>query len=222
MKQFSFYLMLLLLISCNKEDNIALNAMDPNMNLENLKVGQKFHYLLASGEGYEPLSGGNYEYTGDTLVVTVIKKVNNGYLLSEKLTDGSPIKLTSQYWEEDDYQNIWKVRNDSIVIEDYQNSFSFSQFMVHKSLPLQAFTDGEIEFGGKGFTYSHYKNAELYVKDYSLLDNTYDQLNVKVFNSGTTSDGPGITTVYSKEHGLVKIIAYDSMANLGSSWNRIK
>ncbi|MFK7984170.1 MAG: hypothetical protein AB8G86_29620 [Saprospiraceae bacterium] len=77
--------------------------MDSNMNLGNLKVGQKFYYLLAKGDIYEPLSGGNHEYTRDTLEVTVIEKVKNGHLLSEKFTDGSPAKLANENWAEDEF-----------------------------------------------------------------------------------------------------------------------
>lgn len=222
MKQLSFYLLPLLFISCNKEDNVALNSMDPNMNLENLKVGQKFFFLLAKGDTYEPLSGGNHEYTGDTLEIAVIKKVNNGHLLSEKFTDGSPAKLANESWTEDEFQNIWQVRNDSIVIEAYQDSYLSSHLMAHKSLPLQAFTEKEIQFEGRGFRSGGTEIAELFVKNYSLLGNTYDQLNVNVNNWGTVVDGPGLTTAYSKAHGIVKFIVFFPMTRDGHSWNRIR
>ena len=94
MKQYALYFILLaiVLISCNKEKRLALNAKDPNMNLGNLKVGQQFYYILSRDVEYGKLSAGTAEYTGDTLKVEVMEKNKNEYVLSEKITAGSAIK----------------------------------------------------------------------------------------------------------------------------------
>lgn len=225
MKHYALYFILLaiILMSCNKEKRLALNAKDPNMNLKNLKVGQQFYYVLLEGEEYGKLSASTYEYTGDTLKVEVMEKNKNGYVLSEKITEGSAIRSsTDEYnWGEDEFKNIWRVRNDSLVIEGYNEDYVNSYFLGPRGLSLKEFTE---EVKSPDWRALHYfsEGAELFVKDYSLLGSLYERLNVRIDNRATVFDGPSVTTAYSKEHGIVKVIIYATQTNLGHSWDRIK
>lgn len=68
----------------------------------------------------------------------------------------------------------------------------------------------------------YYFISELSVKNYSFLGKVYDQLNVQVNNWGTIVDAPGTTSVYSKEHGIVKKIVYTPWKGTGYSWSRVR
>ena len=113
------------------------------------------------------------------------------------------------------------MRNDSLLIKGYKEDYVSSYFLGDRGLSLIEFTK---EVQSPNWRALHYfsEGAELYVTDYSLLGHFYEQLNVRINNRATVFDGPSITTAYSKEHGIVKVIIYAAQTNSGQSWDRVK
>lgn len=90
-KNLFFFSCLILLFSCNKEDQIvAPNPIekDTGITLTNLQVGQTSTYIRYTTTCENEES--DFQYTGDSLVVTVIEKDGQLYL-EERITDGSPM-----------------------------------------------------------------------------------------------------------------------------------
>ncbi len=225
MKYINLIIVLFLLFSCSSNDD------DPNQtNILNLELGQKIRYVLLTGEGYSDSNSDNFIYRGDTLELEVLEVDNDRLLISEKITPFSNMMINndSYYWENKDaiYKNYWNVRNDSLI-------FDLSSFRSHLIYRLGTFTkpkfllrefeDQEIQILGwkTSFPYTE-SNVELFTKNYELLGNYYDRLNVFINNAPMATDGPGITTIYSKEHGIVRTSVYSWWTSTGYGWDLLE
>ena len=214
--------------NCDKDDDAVLR----NDNILKLEVGQKMRYILHTGEGYSDPNNIDFTYTSDTLELEVLDFDNNTYLISEKITSLSNMKLNdvNYYWENKDstYVNSWIIRNDSIAFES--NSLNFKSHLIanfypafyhNSNLSLNEFEEETQITGWKtSFPYSE-SNTELFTKNYTQLGNNYDMLNVYINNELMSTDGPGFTTIYSREHGIVRSSRYSWWTGTGYGWDRL-
>lgn len=92
MKYLSTLLLFALLIACDSDDDGGINPLpDPNINLDQPRVGQQTTFLRIEGNcGWSA----DFHYTTDTLLVEVVKE---GDVLSfrESFTPGSPLYETN-------------------------------------------------------------------------------------------------------------------------------
>jgi len=216
---------LFLLFSCSSNDD------DPNqMNILNLELGQKIRYVLLTGEGYSDINSDNFTYRGDTLELEVLEVDNDKFLISEKITPFSNMMVNNDtyYWENKDaiYKNYWNVRNDSLIFD----LGSFRSHLIHRfatftrpKFLLREIEGQEIQILGwkTSFPYTE-SNVELFAKNYNLLGNHYDRLNVFINNAIMATDGPGNTTIYSKEHGIVRTSVYSWWTGTGYGWDLLE
>ena len=80
---------LLSIFSCQKETPEPNENISNQVNLNNPLIGQKSEYVLLLGENIKDKNNQNFEYKQDTLSIEVIEKIENGFILEEKLTDFS-------------------------------------------------------------------------------------------------------------------------------------
>ena len=227
-------LFVLLFISCNKSDEISLLCNDEQVNIDpnqmdfcNLKTGQKFRYILLVANGYYSQDSTNFIYTGDTLELEILDYDNEKYLISEKISPWSNMMINSDeyYWNVKDsvYSNYWLIRNDSLVIESkHAYVRSHLMFIFLPKLSLKEFDGEEVQITGwkTSFPYTE-SNHELFTKNYTLLGENYERLNIHINNSFMQADGPGYTTIFSKEYGIVRTSTYSWWTGEGIGWDKL-
>jgi len=221
--------LILLLFSCSENEEYRVQNEKNDFKFE---VGQKLRYILLTGEGYREPAIPDFVYTGDTLELEVLEVDNNKYLISEKITPLSNMMVNNDdyYWGYKDsiYVNQWIIRNDSLAFETTNNTFrshlirKFSLTFHNRNLSLEEFDGEEVQITGWKTSYPyHENNVELYTTNYTLLGNYYDRLNVYYNNGFMATDGPGFTTVFSKEHGIIRTSEYSWWTNTGYGWDKL-
>lgn len=117
---------------------------------------------------------------------------------------------THYYWGDPDkvYINTWRVRNDSLFIGTGPY-LSTSHLLFNHQFSLSVFQAEEVKVRGWKTSYPYTENdVELYAKNFSLFCGDYDRLNVYINNSDMRVDGPGNTTFYSREYGIIRTSIY--------------
>lgn len=262
MKNHLFLFTLVLIFSCSPDLVLPEKAEFNVMNLENMDAGQKFYYILLLGESYRDGTGEEYRYTGDTLEVEILGKSDDGYVIAERITEGSHMKTTGKnyYWENNDttYINNWYVKNGSLKVvpvgttvtfahhgspvtsidsdepeppsnpnnpdetEEFFGSLSTrSHLMFNRDLILEPRNNNKTEVSGWKTTCNYFEkeHKELYVTDYELNGNQYHHLNVFIDYSHEWIDGPGYTTFYSKEYGIIRTSQHG--VGRGQGWDKL-
>lgn len=223
---------LLAFIACSKGDDSIPEVKEPfvsiPMDLTNLQTGQKFRYVLLTGDNYRSVDGENYAYTGDTLELEVLQSEPGRYLVSERITQMSNMKTDTSiyYWRGENtvYANYWVIRNDSLIIETDKDYFYNSHLlpMYEPNLSLNDFVTQEVQINGwkTSANYIEY-NAGLFTLGFNLFGETYDRLNVYINNEHMQYDANGFTTVYSIEHGIIRTSEYTWWTQEGYGWDKL-
>jgi hypothetical protein len=229
---FFLILFIALFSSCRKNDEICCDNIPTTrdtvlMNLSELKSGQKFRYILLTANGYYERDSIRYTYTGDTLELEILTAENQKYLISEKITPGSTMMTGNDryYWNNKDsiYYNYWFIRNDSLVIVPrYKHFNSHLIFNYDGKFSLRESTGKEVLINGWKTTYPYIESdISLFTKNFTLLGNFYNRLNIYINNSSMAADGPGNTTIYSKEYGIVRTSKYSWWTGRGIGWDKL-
>ena len=229
-------LLILLCLGCGDDMEIIDPPVEEEMEeeielvpmvLDDLQPGQKYTYILykmANYFGYQPFE---FEYTGDTVVVEIVSKVGDSLLVQEKLTPNSNLLVNGNHFKyrpEPDLVaiNYWSVRNDSLFVTG--NSVHLkSHLMFVPKLDLKPYDNCEIEME-EWLTTLAFKpvNQGCYTLNYEYLDTTFNRLNVFRYNKILSDDGPGYTTIYSRENGILHTVYVNGSISAGYGWDRIK
>ncbi len=221
---------LFMIVGCQDDDMIdpveefSVHVITP-MDLNQLSVGQQFKYVSLTAEDYWISDNTQFNYRGDTLELEVVSVVGDKYLISERITAYSNMMTDSviYYWNQKDsiFHNYWLVRNDSLLL-DYDRPWFKSHLMFRPNLSFNCFEGEEVEIQGWKTSYPYTEsNVELFTTRYSLLNNRYDKLNIFINNSPMQVDGPGNTTVYSKNFGIVRTSTYSWWTGDGFGWDKL-
>ncbi|HSG99949.1 MAG TPA: hypothetical protein VLB27_07870 [candidate division Zixibacteria bacterium] len=200
-----------------------------------MAVGQTSSYVRFVGERYWDPADSSFAYFADTLVITVLAREGDWFVIQERLSPGSrslsvPAHADSAgLWSPHDvYLNRITVRNDSLIFQpDTLNggTFLFGYAMtpsdiVRDVIPLFQITGPELALHGWKTEY-----CECYmtgtIPEYRQLGRTYRNLNIVVDNIFMQTDGPGFTTVYSKRDGIVHSFWANWWTGQGFGWDLI-
>ena len=215
----------LMISGCDDDDQVPSSMNTLEMNLDNLRIGNTFRYTLLKGERYPFAENNVFEYTGDTLELQVIAINDGTYKISEKITSNSNMRINGEdyYWEFGDsiYTNMWEIRNDSLFISSpghYLESHLFGRSSFAFSPP------DAMETSISGWkTTSGYResDAHFFVRQYAQFGQLYDRLSIFINNRPMQVDGPGNTTVYSREHGIIRMTRYSWWTGTGYGWDKL-
>jgi len=161
MKTITTYLFLLIFsvafLSCAEEKEMELEIeIEPDsVEFDNLKIGDIMLYSYQTGQAsLENIDDNNVSYTGDTLELKVIDKIDGKFLIQEQITPGSAIFNSEEkyIWGnlEEPYQLLWDIREDSIIVTNvgFENLWQSQLIFGGYYFSLNEITEIEIEFDG--------------------------------------------------------------------------
>ena len=232
MKNYFTFLILLiasiLIISCNKDDNMDDGNNNPEQNIGDfgeLKKGDKLLYTFLIGENFFDPNNINFEYTGDTLQITILDIIDGKYLIEELILPNSTVFTEDKnYIDKSKVANsIWANVNDSLEIIPYNSSeiqshLLWDGYLPHKS-PLTLSNDKEIKFSGWKPEGVDYSNQIGYLQDFELLGHEYNTLNVHISTLAFAFDGDGYCMVYNEQAGIVRTQLYSAWTGIGFGWD---
>ncbi len=220
---FTLLLLFAISVSCSKndDDDCGIPAEENSATfLENMQVGDKIYYSMA----YSSPAESDYAYTGDTLELEVLETSAEGVVISQRITAGSSMMTDPDiyYWQKDSvYTNNWRIVGDSLFI-DSEGPYYGTHLLANTQFKFSDYTGQAVEITGwQTTTNQGEQDALLYTTNFNLLGHNYDSLSVFVNNEPMTYDGNGSTSIYSRQHGIVRGVQYGSMVPVGHGWDRI-
>ncbi len=220
---FALPLSILLFSACNKNEQPDPQVTPDPIQFDAMEVGQKWRYLGLLGEDYGT-SQDSFTYTDDTLVLEVIAKDQNGFLIEETLIyNGSTTEFLSQN-KDAVFRYYLEVVDDTLRYTKpgtpFPQSRIFSYLTAVQGLPFQEFSTNELEVSGWKPNIGYCECRYLaYTKDYTLFGRNYDRLNILVENRAMATDASGETYIYSSKHGIVRFSTYNPWTQRGYGWD---
>lgn len=215
---------LLFLVGCRKDGDETIVA--GKISFQDPQVGQRSMYVSLVGDDYKQLNNHHFEYLADTLIAEIMEKDTAGYLVREYLTSGSASLNGASYVAFADSTIYYYLRfeQDEIHIKNLHPRLTSRLFFfntsVDESLPMQDFTDLQVEFKGWKTNIPYSTNLyKAFVVDYRQFDAVYDRLNVMIDNRPMKNRGAGHTHVYSAKHGLIRSCQYSWYTSKGFGWD---
>ena len=223
---FAFSLFILLLSSCNKEDDFKIPDPVPGpIDWLHPQVGQANFYLRLRGERYfDPNNTTSWGYLPDTLLLEIVDADENGYLIRESLTSGSYSFTadTLQLFQPDSIAFYYlNTGEDTVRFFHPDQPFLLSKFPVlNHAYPLEFFTANPTSFAGWKTELPYCEcNLEAYVDHAEILGRKYGKLNVLIENMAMQYDGPGFTTAYNASEGIVRTYVVNWWFQMGEGWD---
>jgi hypothetical protein len=227
---FLIFSLALLFTHCDCDDNPQESITDPTqsqIDLSDIKIGQRSKYLRFTGEQYGQLSGyDRYRYKEDTLVLEVVDGGNEQMDFIEYLSEGS----TYTGLRDTIYHRFW-IENDSLHMKYNTAGYQRSEFFTAYSLatwsngdtlvlPLNVFDGVQAEVSGWQLDVPYSEDyREFKVNNMFLFDTSYTSLNAIINNTPMQLDGDGTTYIYSAGTGFVRSVNYGWWTQTGMGWD---
>lgn len=222
-----FICLCLACFSCKKD-----NTFKPSTNaisFESPAIGQVSRYRRYVGE--RPFFWIKcFEYFNDTLVIEIIGKDENGWILKDYYTPGSEVFTGTDSSYEAKYASkieefYLKVNIDTItmfLIDDNDPlTWENRLFTISSALPVGGVTKF-VQKCWKVETDSLACPLAGSVKSYKHLGNNFDNLMVAKAGCMSGSDGPDFIYAYSMKLGLVHFEQLSMWDGMGYGWNLIR
>ena len=215
---------LLSIFSCQKETPEPNENISNQVNFNNPLIGQKSEYVLLLGENIKDKNNQNFEYKQDTLSIEVIEKIENGFILEEKLTDFSA-SLNGENnvaFPSFSIQLLLKTEDQQITIQSLHSRIKSRLFHLNEddALQMELLNDLRLEMESWKTNLPFQPiNQTGYLSNYSLFTQTYSRLNVIINNFPMQDELSGYTHVYSPEYGLVRSSSYSPHNGKGFGWD---
>ena len=227
MKNLVYLFITLAFFSCtsNTFEETGFIPDTTRMNLDMLQEGQTFRFALIIGDALGPDPVEEFYYTGDTLEIEVIEIFGDGIMISETITDNSPIRtqeIDYYFNEPNTYTNEWIIRNDSLIIGE--NSTTFRSHLLNRDIlnlerirsPLSSIDDWT------SFIRDTTNRGNSFVGMLALNGFRYINLNLMYqMDDFLGTDGDGLLNVYSREDGIVRTFTFSNDFQNGFGWDRI-
>ena len=195
---------------CKKETVITTSN---HINFENLAIGQKSYYINFKSKNPTLDSDTTFKATTDTILLKVIDKNENGFLIREEWLN--TLILPAQYY--------FKIQGDSLFVKPLANQTQIESAFFNSRHALYILTD-------KNFpVWKATRWAVL--KDLGVLKGFGKVENIKILNKNYSSsiafhdsnqivfDGPAISKIYTKSNGFITFQTIGGFAPYGSIFN---
>jgi len=223
----------LLLAACQKED-LTPNSQPPvkkgQIRFDQPEVGQQSRYVLFQGSRYaDPQAPDAWTYRSDTLIVEIVGQDDAGFLLEERLSEGSHARSAdTAYLPHPDtvYRYYMQVETDSVHFFAGEGPFTVSHFfqgaLDSRKLPLDFIAGPKTAFSGWKTDLPYCEcYREAYAENSLILGQHYDHPNVIINNAATQHDALGFTYAYHLEGGLVRYYYVSWWFQSGQGWDRL-
>jgi len=210
------------------QDGIEVSSLN-SFNINNLEIGQIFKYSMLVGEHFIDPNNLNFDYTGDTLILEVVDLIEDRFVIRETISKESNMFNSPEpyYWDDMNvsYDNYWFVIEDELYIRTTgaDQKAGSHLFFKEQVLPLATFTENEVLFEGWKLTEQfNVLELEAFTKNFEVLGNFFDCLNVLLDYQSTIVDGPAYIYAYSREFGVARTITFAPRFGQGYAWDRIE
>ncbi len=196
---------------CDKEDLkppelVFRQLPDNRIRYDALEAGQESRYLIASGHLNDE-NRPDVAWTGDTLVVSVTGITEDGFVVREALSDGSP---NADLYDAScmPLRSLYRILADTLVIQPLDEECPNS--LLIGRLPAKIYLGKMKENGvaiddffqpGKGWPTSGF------VQDYTHHGYRFEHLNISGMD-GRPWDGPYHAILYTASSGVVRRYGY--------------
>lgn len=207
---FIVFTTLFLFSQCKKE---TANTNFNHINFDSLAIGQKSYYINFKSKNPTLDSDTAFKATPDTILLKVIDKNENGFLIREEWLN--TLILPAQYYFkiEGDTLLVKSLSNQTQIESAFFNSRHASYILVDKNLPVWKATRWAVlkDLGVlKGF--GKVENVKILNKNYSAALAFHDSNQIVV-------DGPALTKIYTKSNGFISFQTIGGFAPYGSIFN---
>jgi hypothetical protein len=215
-------LCLILLNACEKPSDIIIeeNAGSGNLvQFTNLQVGQKSTYVKWTTCGYNKPSDTLFKPTKDTLLLEILSKDDNGFLVKETINQESYSCYASPTSYPQPFLFYLKQVGDSLMVKNKLGPDSrLSRLFSNRNLPLKPVTTNPK-------TLNKWLIPELTADTYwgfndNIVRNNINFGKANVWWDGTSIvfDGPFRGLIYNNEKGIIAHIGLGSMLPQGNIW----
>lgn len=200
----------ILFTQCKKETVITTSN---HVNFENLAIGQKSYYINFKSKNPTLDSDTAFKVTTDTILLKVIDKNENGFLIKEEWLN--TLILPAQYY--------FKIQGDTLLIKPVSSQTQIESAFFNSKHTLYILTDKNLPVWKatrwavlkdlnvfKGF--GKVENVKILNKNYSSAIAFYDSNQIVV-------DGPAYAKIYTKADGFISFQSIGGFAPYGSIFN---
>lgn len=193
--------------------------------LNKLEVGQQSRYVRFIGGSFLRPQEASFEYRADTLIVEVVEKREDGYVLREKYSEGSeswynggqPVVIPA-------VDILASVEGDTVrfSVLDESNNGPSHLFSTSRDLEILLSIQSAREMVMEEWwpkMENPIDSVYGYLPEFRLLERNYRNLAVYVDNSGMIVDGPGFTYLYSGSVGVVRTFMVNPWLAQGTGWD---
>ena len=212
------FLPLLIWIACESPTKTEDGASNSNpIVFSDLQVGQSSRYVSFAISGFWSQER-TFEYTYDSLIITITTDTGDGYLVTERFVDTD----TTDWWVGNDTV-IYRlqVANDTLWYFQTSSYDSYSRIFGWFSslyLPLAADTGAEVTLNDWLPIFPSGVCCQGTLDNLDVLGQSYGPLSVK-FNDMTPVDGPAGWWLYSGADGLVRHMSINPWTSSGKGWD---
>ncbi len=211
----------LMLLSCQKEQEFGQPTLTNKINLGDLKVGQKSRFEFFSFD-QEGNVFSERQFHPDTLVVEVVGETTSGFIVEERLSEGSMLWNDAENPFSEVIQHIWISRSDTLRIDPIPGQQDLDSYLFHyrvSPFPLSPYQQEEIDLfdGLPSGPYMPYAR-ESFVRDATLNDFEIEHLNVYLDWHAMAFDGPGVGYYFQPNRYLFQTIIVYAWTGSGKGW----
>ena len=217
----------LVLGACKNDDEaIPTIPLPEDFRLADLQVGQQNRYVLLKGENYLDTENATFSYLNDTLVLEVISEDQTGFLVSERLTEGSA-SLNGEFnvaFAESTFffYLITDEENNKVRIQSTNERNRSRLFFTPDGdgLPLTQFEEPVVEIASWKTDLPNVQSMiEARVNDLRINERSYPTANVLLDNRDMRVSGVGHTHIYDINGGLIRSSRYNAQTGEGFGWD---
>lgn len=179
-----------ILAACESEGPTINNANARTENIfATLKVGSSSTYIAFRGDQtLTPWDINNISYSADTLSVSILEEKSNGYVVEERIHEGSEnFQALADRFGGAVRQYLVQKKGDGWEVSDLDGRETITSVALGTGVP---------------FSNEDENNSNLSI---SIQGKSYEQLNASLYTSGMAFDALGEFAIYASDAGLLRI-----------------
>ncbi len=181
-----------------------------HISFDNLQIGQQSQYAGYTSRMPHSESDTAYKSTGDTIVLTVIAKDENGYKISEEWLN-KKVKTVYYYFQtKDDSLFVKPQTGETLIFSSLFRQKNPSFVLTDNNLPKWTANKWSV-IDQSGVLKSFGK-----VNNVNILNNKYDSAIAFYDSNDIIFDGPAYTKLYTKSSGFISFQSIGYFAPSGT------